>query len=223
MVDQIKEQCQHVLLELSNEYLETLIKLKENHKATYLGLGIDNWIAISGVFLALLIFIYERRHNYKKTVRDTKSNWFLTIIVTPKLEELNLFYSKAESDLTLYLLELNLITSNVNRMVFIRRKNDEFKKKRVDFLNNFSSLIKSFDESLSKDFDIKVNGLIDVYTETLDQAGIIGANTGENNHITRIYKNKSELFSLLFNVIKKDKSYFSKILIYIKKLVNKLT
>tara|TARA_R110002051_G_scaffold69946_2_gene125796 strand:+ start:7191 stop:7766 length:576 start_codon:yes stop_codon:yes gene_type:complete len=167
-----------------------------------------NILTVLGFFLTILIYFFERRYKYKTDRTKSKKDWFLNIVLSPQLEQLNEFYDQVLNNLEESINRLvdNQIEGASDTLMLINKRIEiaKFKKFRKDYFNNFSASIRSFDGDLANKFDEIINEVDDIYSRELEKNKLI--KNRMHNVIPLIYKNKSEAYRVLFSVID-DKMY----------------
>jgi hypothetical protein len=174
---------------------------------------IRNTLTVLGFLLTILIYFFERRYKYKTDRIRSKKDWFLNIVLSPKLGQLDKFYDQVLTNLEESINGLvdsqDEGVSDILMLIDKRIEIAKFKKFRKNYFNNFSASIRSFDGFLANKFDEIINEIDDIYSRELER-NILEKNR-MHNFIPLIYNNKSEAYRVLFSVI--DSKTYKKMMI----------
>ena len=172
-----------------------------------------NILTMIGFFLTILIYSIERRYKYKTDRIKSKKDWFLNIVLSPQLEDLNKFYDKVSDNLEKSIDSLveNQDKGESETLMLINKRIEiaKFKKFRKDYFNNFSSSVRSFDGDLANKFDEVINEMDDIYSKVIEN-DILEKNR-MHNVTPLIFKNKSDAYRVLFSVI--DQKTYRKLIL----------
>ena len=161
----------------------------------------ENIIKIAGIGFAIITFITERFITYFREKRSTKYSWFLKIIVEPHLEEIQEFYLETDKELREAckdLVDKNDTLNDTDYLVLARSYCDNFKDRRINFFNNFVSMISAFDPEISTKVDTIINKLDDDYVTAIDY---VNENANPEGLRKEILNNKALLYQTLFKEI----------------------
>lgn len=161
--------------------------------------SIDNWINTVGILLAILTFIIERYYTSKLNKKLTKENWYLTIIVQPKLEEINKYYNDLIQKIVATIEDLKVKSTTQNHNDYIIDKaiaQDKLKEHRNEFFDDFVTLIQSFDKALASKIQNTLLELDDYCTKVVDSENA-------KDFSRHVLENKSKLFALLYEKLAK--------------------
>ena len=142
----------------------------------------------------ILIFIVDRFINFWLTKRENKRNWYLTVLINPNLEKINLFYKKL---FDLYEKSSNLLSQYDDDDNFINQKKSEI-------FGNISILKRNFEMDFITPIYAMYPSLSEyMINELLNLEDYLSHNLDSNNYEIeqtrrRINESKSNILDALY-------------------------
>lgn len=154
-----------------------------------------------GIIVAISQFKKQMAKNREEQRLMNVRNWFLSVIVLPQIESMNLFYLKLVEDI---LSDIGILRSSKSGDLVLLSEKQAVRKEQVNiFFDHLQSLIRSFDIPLSRKIAIEVEKLEDEVTIILGDC--LGRRLYTNNEIRRrLLLNKGEIISILYGKILED-------------------
>ncbi|MBM6656073.1 hypothetical protein H6B28_12395 [Bacteroides mediterraneensis] len=165
-----------------------------------------NAISTLAIILTIAIFIRQNYINNRDRKKETKKSWYMSVIIQPNLNNIDTFYNQIHQRIN------NNINSlkRINDGRFIPRQkaraNRALRDLRNDFLDNFVTIIQSYDKSLATNINRIINDLQDLCSNQIDNY----SNADISQIKKRIYENRASLISLLYDGIKEEKEKWYK-------------
>jgi len=163
-------------------------------------------ISISGIGIAVLVFILERINSSRADNQRAKQDWFLNVVVEPNMNSISDFYSNLldvleKSPKELESLVLNPLT------IAKAEKMKSFIKNKDKFITEFNTAIRSFDPIMAKKIDSLLRRTQDIFTNYIDT---IGSDSPTDYSVVKrqMDRSKTALYSILFEGIKKNPTKF---------------
>lgn len=149
-------------------------------------------VAIAGFGFAIYQFICQNKENRKQIEDQNNKNWYLSVLVIPQIERINVFFDKSVEiikDLKVKIEEHDLLACTR-----AQRENNE----RVEaFFSPLEASMSSFDDSIQKAISELELGLQDEMTK------MIGDNSLDNSEIERrVMVFKGKLIDTLYRPIR---------------------
>lgn len=158
-------------------------------------------IAVTSVIVAIIQFRRQMAKNREEQKNTNNKNWFLSVIVLPQIEGINMFYLKLIEDVLNDILILR--SSTGNDFVLLSEKQAVRKEQINAFFDHLQSLIRSFDVALSRKIAIEVEKLEDEVTIVL--ADCFGRRLYTKNEIRRrLLLNKKDIIAILYSKTLED-------------------
>lgn len=152
---------------------------------------INMLIALFGFGFAIYQFWKQNKENREITIDQNNKNWYLSVLVIPHLDRINVFFDSILQSLK----ELKR-TMNTNNLVLRAKEQGEYKDKVSAFLTPIEATMSSYDNSIRESIAELCLALQDEVTKIISDENIT-ANDIEN----RIMKYKGELIAVLYRPI----------------------
>lgn len=153
-------------------------------------------LTAAGIIIAICQFITQMNKNRKENEYTNKRNWYVSVIVIPQIESINIFYNNLINNL------INSINNLNNKDLVLLSKLQADNKDDINaFFDHLQSLVKSYDINISKKISDKVLDLEDCTTKFLSD--YFNDNTSISKAEIRriILLNKKEIISILYTGI----------------------
>lgn len=165
-----------------------------------------NAISTLAIILTIAIFIRQNYINNKDRKKETKKNWYMSVIIQPNLNNIDKFYNQIHQRINNNINTLKGITDGRFIQRQKARANRTLRDLRNDFLDNFVTIVQSYDKSLATKINKTINDLQDLCSQQIDNY----SNTDISQIKKKIYKNRASLISLLYEGIKEEKEKWYK-------------
>lgn len=157
--------------------------------------------AVAGVLVAVYQYKKSSEASRVQALKNQKETWFLNVIVLPQLERIDEFYQEVLKNLSADKQSIEKWAKGSHDTFVINTAS--LKKQRKDeineFLENISTLVKSYDSALGKKVDKVIMDLEDKYVNIID-----AYNTNEAvNEREVVFGNKLKLIKLLNSAMAK--------------------
>ena len=163
-------------------------------------ISVGDIVTVFGLLLTYFLFKRQLTETRKENTKGIKAQWFLEVVIEPHLETIKKFYEDSVSKVNQ---SLELLKSSFSEKTaedfstLLAKEKRKYKKDLKDDLGHIRSLIKATKPELSKDFDAKLDDLVDVITELLDQSYDDSSKEVKNN----LLENQQELLAILYKTI----------------------
>ncbi len=165
-----------------------------------------NAISTLAIILTIAIFIRQNYINNKDRKKETKKNWYMSVIIQPNLNNIDKFYNQIHQRINNNINTLKGITDGRFIQRQKARANRTLRDLRNDFLDNFVTIVQSYDKSLATKINKTINDLQDLCSQQIDNY----SNTDISQIKKKIYENRSSLISLLYEGIKEEEEKWYK-------------
>lgn len=165
-----------------------------------------NVISTLAIILTIAIFIRQNYINNKDRKKETKKNWYMSVIIQPNLNNIDKFYNQIHQRINNNINALKGITDGRFIQRQKARANRTLRDLRNDFLDNFVTIVQSYDKSLATKINKTINDLQDLCSQQIDNY----SNTDISQIKKKIYENRASLISLLYEGIKEEKEKWYK-------------
>jgi cell division protein FtsX len=165
-----------------------------------------NAISTLAIILTIAIFIRQNYINNKDRKKETKKNWYMSVIIQPNLNNIDKFYNQIHQRINNNINTLKGITDGRFIQRQKARANRTLRDLRNDFLDNFVTIVQSYDKSLATKINKTINDLQDLCSQQIDNY----SNTDISQIKKKIYENRASLISLLYEGIKEEKEKWYK-------------
>lgn len=157
-----------------------------------------NLISTIAIIVTLFIFIIQSLKANKDRNKGINQNWYMSVIIQPNLNNIDNFYNKIHQRINNNINELKGITDG--RLIPRKkaRANRSLRDLRNDFIDNFVTIVQSYDTSLATKINRTINDLQDLCSNQIDNY----LNADIHQIKKRIYENRASLISLLYEGIK---------------------
>lgn len=152
-------------------------------------------VAIGGFILAICQFRRQNELNRETTIDQNNKNWYLSVLVIPYLDRINVFFDGMVSSLK----ELKKTMNNTDLLLRAKEQNN-YNEKVSAFFSPIEASISSYDQSLCESISELGLALQDELTNIISDANITSTDIER-----RIMKYKGELTGILYQPIKEDK------------------
>jgi len=156
------------------------------------------------ICVVITIFIIDRYINHRYKIIEYKQNWYLNVIVKPKLIDIQKFYDLSFKSLNDSITQIQQLPPASNIIILQETKVaaiSTFQKHKSNFDLSFIMLIESYDHNLSIELQNCINGIDDIITNAI---GAIDYTQLDLNIIHKnIILNKTKFFQTLYSVVNK--------------------
>ena len=166
-----------------------------------------NVISTLAIILTIAIFIRQNYINNKDRKKETKKNWYMSVIIQPNLNNIDKFYNQIHQRINNNINALKGITDGRFIQRQKARANRTLRDLRNDFLDNFVTIVQSYDKSLATKINKTINDLQDLCSQQIDNY----LNTDISQIKKKIYENRASLISLLYEGIKEEEKWYQRI------------
>lgn len=158
-------------------------------------------LAVTSVIVAVVQFKKQMTKNREEQKNANIKNWFLSVIVLPQIEGINMFYLKLIEDV---LEDISIFPSVASNNFVLLSEKQAVRKEQINaFFDHLQSLIRSFDIPLSQKIAIEVQNLEDEVTIIL--AGCFGRRLYTKDEIRRrLLLNKKDIIAILYSKTLED-------------------
>lgn len=154
------------------------------------------FLAIVGVTVAIVQFRTQMAKNREEQKSENSKNWYLSVIVIPQIEGINMFYRKLIEDV---LADISVLRSSNSEDVVLLSEKQAIRKEQINaFFDHLQSLIRSFDIPLSRRIASEIEKLEDEVTIVLADSFSVRLFT-KNEIRRRLLLNKKDIISILYN------------------------
>ena len=174
-----------------------------------------NLVSTIAIIVTLIIFIIQSLKANKERNKGIKQNWYMSVIIQPNLNNIDNFYSKIQQRINNNINDLKRITDG--RLIPRKkaRANRSLRDLRNDFLDNFVTIVQSYNNSLATKINRTINDLQDLCSQQIDNY----LNADIHQIKKRIYENRASLISLLYEGIKGKEKWYIRLLKKIRKYI----
>lgn len=130
----------------------------------------------------------------------------MSVIIQPNLNNIDKFYNQIHQRINNNINTLKGITDGRFIQRQKARANRTLRDLRNDFLDNFVTIVQSYDKSLATKINKTINDLQDLCSQQIDNY----SNTDISQIKKKIYENRASLISLLYEGIKEEKEKWYK-------------
>lgn len=166
-----------------------------------------NVISTLAIILTIAIFIRQNYINNKDRKKETKKNWYMSVIIQPNLNNIDKFYNQIHQRINNNINALKGITDGRFIQRQKARANRTLRDLRNDFLDNFVTIVQSYDKPLATKINKTINDLQDLCSQQIDNY----LNTDISQIKKKIYENRASLISLLYEGIKEEEKWYQRI------------
>ena len=157
-----------------------------------------NLVSAGALLITLVIFIVQTRHARQEQRRTINENWYLTIILQPYMEELDLFYKEEAQQLDN---QINILKKQQgNKTIGKAKAIKVLRDLKNDFFNHFILMVQGYDVNIAQEAEDILNELIDLISHRIDQYD--NEKMVDNKRL--IFENKAKLINVLYKGISKD-------------------
>lgn len=150
------------------------------------------------------VFCWQLWKSRKDHREDTRSRWFLDVVVMPNLESISKLYEEASKKADEYVVELNGMYTSNEGVQDIRRelakKQRDLKDLVIATYDHFQAVVGATEEEVSKKLNKKVDDLVDVLTNYIDAYEKYERGTSVKE---LALKNHQEILAILYNGLNK--------------------
>lgn len=150
------------------------------------------------------VFCWQLWKSRKDHREDTRSRWFLDVVVMPNLKNISKLYEEASKKADEYVVSLNeMFTSNQGIKDIHRelaKKQRELKDLVKATYDHFQAVVGATEEDVSKELNQKVDELVDVLTNYIDAYEKYESGTSVKE---KVLKNHQEVMAILYNGLNK--------------------
>lgn len=157
------------------------------------------FLSIVGICVAIYQFIRQMNKNREEQLSANRKNWYLTVIVVPQLESINLFYHTLIDKLIADIQFLN--NANSKNLVQLSQTQADIKDEINAFFDHLQSLVKSYDIGLSRRMSDVVLDLEDCVTIILSDCFFDITSFSTTEIRRKLLLNKKDIISLLYTGI----------------------
>lgn len=157
-----------------------------------------NVISTVAIIITIAIFIRQNYINNRDRKKETKKNWYMSVIIQPNLNNIDSFYIKIQQRINN---NINMLKGITDGRFIPRQKakaNRALRNLRNDFFDDFVTIVQSYDTTLATKINKTINDLQDLCSKEIDN--YIDANIPQIKK--KIYENRASLISLLYKGIK---------------------
>lgn len=206
MIAAVKDTTQIFVNDTILNLLNQLVTNISVEQKSYYHLSFNEIITLLLAIISVVVAIYQfRKQMYKNREEQriaNKENWFLSVIVLPQIEGVNIFYKELIDDVFEDILELQSVPND--DIVLLSEKQAVRKEQINSFFDHLQSLIRSFDSSLSRKITSEVENLEDEVTIILSDY-FFNISSDSNNEIRRrLLLNKKDIIALLYSKTQED-------------------
>lgn len=153
---------------------------------------VNTIIAIGGFCFGIYQFIHQNKKNRASTKEQNEKNWYLSVLVIPQMERINIFFEEAVE-------KVKAINNNNTSDMIQRAKDLTAIKESIEvFFSPLEAAMKSFDPNLSESISNIEQNLQDEITNLVDRKCSNSADIER-----KIMEYKGNLISALYHPIKK--------------------
>lgn len=156
---------------------------------------IGNLLTILGFILAWWQFKKQSEENRKSQKNQNEKNWYISVIVIPQLNGINIFFEELEKGVFRSYTDLHQKKDYIKQAQFQRANKEMISSS----LTHFQQMVVSFDDQLGHKISELVEQLQDCVTEITESS----ANLTKADIRGKLLEFKGKLISELFNVVKK--------------------
>lgn len=131
----------------------------------------------------------------------------MSVIIQPNLNNIDKFYNQIHQRINNNINALKGITDGRFIQRQKARANRTLRDLRNDFLDNFVTIVQSYDKSLATKINKTINDLQDLCSQQIDNY----LNTDISQIKKKIYENRASLISLLYEGIKEEEKWYQRI------------
>lgn len=150
------------------------------------------------------VFCWQLWKSRKDHREDTRSRWFLDVVVMPNLDNISKLYEEASKKADEYVVSLNeMFTSNQGIKDIHRelaKKQRELKDLVKATYDHFQAVVGATEEDVSKELNQKVDELVDVLTNHIDAYERYESGTSVKE---AVLQNHQEVMAILYNGLNK--------------------
>ena len=184
------------------DIVDTIYKIIQNadvvyiisHKTLLDYISIGDILTIGGLVLTYFLFKKQLTETRNENINGIRAQWFLEVVVEPNLGTIKNFYDNSVSKVKDSLVSLNSFYSKKTAQDFsiiLAKEKRKYKDDLKDDLGHIRSLINATKPELSKDFDAKLDELIDIITKLLDEH--LNYNDSTKDVKNKLLENQQEL------------------------------
>lgn len=165
-------------------------------------ISVGDIVTVLGLLLTYCLFKRQLTETRKENIKGIKAQWFLEVVIEPHLETIKKFYDDSVSNVKQSMTILKSSFSKKTAQDFstlLAKEKRKYKNDLKDDLGHIRSLIKATKPELSKDFDAKLDDLVDVITALLDQHQSYEDSSKEVKN--KLLENQQELLAILYKTI----------------------
>ena len=149
-------------------------------------------VAIAGFGFAIYQFIHQNKENRKQSKDQNNKNWYLSVLVIPQIERINIFFDETVNEIKTLKNQLD----EQDLLARTRAQNDS--KERIEaFFSPLEASMCSYDSKIQK-------AISDIELDLQDEVSkIIGDKSIGNSEIERmVMEYKGNLIHVLYHPIK---------------------
>jgi len=155
---------------------------------------VNTIIAIGGFGFGIYQFIQQNRKNRESTKEQNEKNWYLSVLVIPQMERINVFFETIVE-------KIKSLNNNQNNHDLLRLAEEQttIKESVEAFFSPLEAAMKSFDSELSENISTIEQDLQDEIVNIVDKRCSNSADIER-----RIMEYKGNLISALYHPIKNN-------------------
>lgn len=157
-------------------------------------------LTIIGMLFSFGLFCYELYKSRKEQSSNTRSMWFLDVVVKPKMEGINNCYRDLIEATDKKVMELNSMLNRNEGAQDIRLKLAKYQREVKNIIKDtfdpFQSIVGATEKDVSIQLNNKVDELVDLATKYLDN---YEAYDEEASIKEKALENEQQIISILYN------------------------
>ena len=159
-------------------------------------------LTVIGMLSSFGVFWWQLNKSRKEQRSNTRSMWFLDVVVKPKIESLNKCYMHLIEDADEKVKELNTMFKNNKGAQDVHLKLAKYQREVKNIIKEtfdpFQSIVGATEKDVSIQLNNKVDELVDIATKYLDD---YEAYDDEASIKEKALENEQEIISILYNGI----------------------
>lgn len=161
---------------------------------------IGDCLTVISMLVSFGVFCWQLWKSRIDHREDTRSRWFLDVVVMPNLDNISRLYEEATEKADEFVVYLNEMFNNNNGVKDINRELARKQRELKDLIkttyDHFQAVVGATEVEVSKKLDKKVDELVDLLTEYLDGYESYESGTSIKE---QLLNNHQEVLAVLYN------------------------
>jgi hypothetical protein len=165
---------------------------------------IGDCLTALSMLVSLGVFCWQLWKSRKDHREDTRSRWFLDVVVMPNLESISKLYDDATKKADEFVVLLNGMFTNNKGVKDIHRELAKKQRELKDLVkvtyDHFQAVVGATEKEVSKKLNKKVDELVDILTNYVDAYEKYEDGTSIKE---KVLKNHQDILAILYNGLNK--------------------